>query len=85
MLQLRGPLRRLGWLAGWNGSTLPPNGPRAPQVTETATHAFPHLDDWAARPLSPHASSSGTASLSAVGPWLQSAPPLIHNQPFRPA
>lgn len=35
----------------------------APQLTVTATHTFPHLDDWAACPLSPHASSSGTASI----------------------
>lgn len=41
----------------------------APQLTVTATHTFPHLDDCAACPpcpLSPHASSSGTASITSA-------------------
>lgn len=51
------------------------NGTLAPQLTVTAIHTFPHLDGWAARPPSPHASSSGTASLSL-------SPLSSNSQPF---
>ena len=51
MLQLKGPLLLRPSCAGWM-ERIHFNGPRAHKVTVTATHAFPHLDDSAACPLS---------------------------------